>query len=942
MRYTAVIISAILILLHIDKLQARNFIADPEIVNYSNKEYDAGNRNWSIAQDSRGVFYFANNDGLLEYDGLTWRLFGRSMLRSVAVDVEDRVFTGGFEEFGMWQRDGRGELLYTNLSDSIAPGIFNNEDIWQIRIADEGVYFQSFAKIYFYDYRTVEVMDPKTFILFMHPVGKSYYINSYDRLMEFNRGEFRELMRTGLNNVRVIMEIGSDSILLGTPTRGLYLLSGGKLSRWGTEIDRVIEPYDLNCAIRLENGDFVFGTLLNGIYRTDPQGRIINHLNSSNYLQSNTVLSLLRDHAGNVWAGLDKGISMLDYSNDFSVFLDHTGRIGAVSSAALFGERLYIGTNRGLFSLPWSDFSERDPLAKAKLVPGSQGQIWTLREIDGVLFCGHNKGLMTVTNGTADFLTTENGFFDMVPVEINGEKHIIASTYGSPFLFLKEADGKYRYKSVMDGFMAPCPQIHLDYMGNLWFSHMRRGLYKCRMSENYSVVKKTTVYTNSDLGSEDPHIKFGLVDGRLVFISGNRFYLYNDTKDEMVPYDQLNALDIRIKKINRIVPAGKGYFWLTGDDRAVLLKSNDTGFEIAGQYHWGNPRISTVDGYENICVLNDSLSLVCLDNGFLLHNRNRIAPEKRNNRQVVIAGVYTYDKQGVADTLTVAGNDPVKISYRNNSIRFRFSCPDVSGNDITFQYKLEGLHSEWIDDTASPEVLFERLSHGSYVFNVRAVDTAGRATPAAVYRFTIGQVWYYSTLAIFCYVVFVLGVFALLWRADRIRVRKKHAKHLHGLEKQLLVTQNEQLRTQVKEKEAELFNVTHVVISKNKVLGRIREEMDAHLAKTPSAGLPKRLHDKINGLIAKDINSDDDWKLFAMHFEQNHQGFFKAVKNRYPELTAGDLKLCACLRLNLSTKDIASLLGISVRGVEIGRYRLRKKMGVDSSVNLNDWFIANF
>jgi DNA-binding CsgD family transcriptional regulator len=124
---------------------------------------------------------------------------------------------------------------------------------------------------------------------------------------------------------------------------------------------------------------------------------------------------------------------------------------------------------------------------------------------------------------------------------------------------------------------------------------------------------------------------------------------------------------------------------------------------------------------------------------------------------------------------------------------------------------------------------------------------------------------------------------------------------------------------------------------KNEILLKIREQLLQLEDKidTKSFNQIKKLIKSIDD----EIRLDDDWELFKRHFEDVHGDFFKRLKYLYPELTAKDLKLCAYLRINLSSKEIAPLMNISVRGVEIGRYRLRKKLNIDSDKNLFDFML---
>ena len=88
-----------------------------------------------------------------------------------------------------------------------------------------------------------------------------------------------------------------------------------------------------------------------------------------------------------------------------------------------------------------------------------------------------------------------------------------------------------------------------------------------------------------------------------------------------------------------------------------------------------------------------------------------------------------------------------------------------------------------------------------------------------------------------------------------------------------------------------------------------------------------------------DERLDADWEQFARHFDQVHSHFLKKVRQHYPQLTVKDHRLCAYLRMNLSSKEMASLMNISVRSVEVARYRLRKKLALESEVNLVEFML---
>jgi len=186
---------------------------------------------------------------------------------------------------------------------------------------------------------------------------------------------------------------------------------------------------------------------------------------------------------------------------------------------------------------------------------------------------------------------------------------------------------------------------------------------------------------------------------------------------------------------------------------------------------------------------------------------------------------------------------------------------------------------------------------------------------------------------------------------DKLALEKmdseKREKDLENLRLQEEMLANEEInrlkrlkyKEDLKHKERELAaNALHIV-SKNETLDSLKKSVEAVLAsdKDEVQRSLKRLIQEIDG----NINLDQDWEMFKMHFEEVHQGFFKRLVERYCDLNTNDLRFSAYLRLNLDAKEIARILNISVNAIEKRRYRLRKKLGLDSSDNLFE-FLSNF
>jgi DNA-binding CsgD family transcriptional regulator len=189
------------------------------------------------------------------------------------------------------------------------------------------------------------------------------------------------------------------------------------------------------------------------------------------------------------------------------------------------------------------------------------------------------------------------------------------------------------------------------------------------------------------------------------------------------------------------------------------------------------------------------------------------------------------------------------------------------------------------------------------------------------------------------FIILVAGIlFARNYLLLRIKIRERNIRN--AKEKELIRLRNEKLNAELSYRSQELANSTMAIINKNQfllklkgILQRQKEELGIRY--------PDKYYREIIGRIDKNVSSIDDWKVFEFHFEKAHEKFLQKLMHKYPDLTHGDLRLCAYLRLNLSTKEIAPLLRISIRGVENHRYKLRKKLDLGPEENLTE-FIMGF
>jgi len=252
---------------------------------------------------------------------------------------------------------------------------------------------------------------------------------------------------------------------------------------------------------------------------------------------------------------------------------------------------------------------------------------------------------------------------------------------------------------------------------------------------------------------------------------------------------------------------------------------------------------------------------------------------------------------------------------------------------------LENVDQNWSQPYKVNKVSYARLPNGKYTFKVRTLDNLGNYSDITSYRFEILSPWYLTVWAYILYVVLIMGILYLTWILILRRYRNLHLQKIRARETRRLKTLTGELQQEVEQKNAELLTQTSFIIQKNELILKIKDIIDEFYSKNKTAGLTA-LYQKINSLLNNNMDSEDDWKTFLIKFEEKHTSFFKKMKILYPQLTNSDLRLCACLKLNLETKEIASLMNLSVRAVENSRYRLRKKLNLKPSQNLNEFFLS--
>ncbi len=910
----------------------------PPIQGYSPEIYKADNQNWDIEQTPNNYIYAANNKGLLEFNGEKWKLYDspNGKIRSVKL-IDTLLYTGSYREFGFWEKDDYGKLIYTSLSKENNIAFLEDEEIWSIIDLDDWILFQSLNRIYIFNKKekSFKIIDSESIIHKIFKVDNTIYFQKINKgLFKIEGGKAQLVSDYELFKENYLVNLFSfnDELLVETEEKGFYILDkNDEILDWNIPDKAKIATLSVYRSKRLKDGSFMLGTRSNGVFHLNKNGVLDYSINFSNGLLSNSIHDIFEDAENNIWLALENGLNCINVTSPFSIYHDKEGKIGTTYASIIHQNLLYLGTNQGLFYRKLDDIN-----APFQFVEGTEGPVWCLVIYKNTLFCGHNLGTFIIDNKKIKSKIDVHGTWNLIPVP-NNENLLLKGNYDG-LSVIEYKNNQWQLRNKIKGFNTSSKFFELQ--GNdIFMSHEYKGVFKLRVNEDLSKVLQVTKEPSVKKGIYASLIKY---NNKIIYTYKEGVFVYNNDLQKF----QKDSLISHLFQKDAFT-SGK----LISDTKNNMLwgfSKNKLNYVTPGKLS-DKPEIVSIPfseflphglaGSENISHLHDQNYLIGTSDGYVVLD---VAKIKTERYKVSI------------NSIKVANQDNEEIHYvknleyhefknKLNNLECNFSVPEFNKYlDTEYQYKLKGFYPNWSNWSSSSSVLFKNLPFGDYELNVRAKVGNTISENIESYSFTIERPWFLSKLMIATYILFVL-LFSLMmhtiykryYKRQRENLMRKTERELELKElenkQQLMRFRNEQLRQDIDNKSRELGISTMNLIKKNEILGRLKTE----LQDIKDISQLKRV---ING-IDKNLNNNDDWNLFEEAFNNADKDFLKKVKRMHPELTTNDLRLCTYLRLNLSSKEIAPLLNISPRSVEVKRYRLRKKLKLAHEASLSDYIL---
>jgi serine phosphatase RsbU (regulator of sigma subunit)/ligand-binding sensor domain-containing protein len=758
----------------------------PFIRNYSPGEYRASQQNWAIVQDERGIMYFGNNNGLLEFDGVTWRLIQLPGVRSMAIDSTGKIFAGLENDFGYLQPDNSGSYIYHSLKEKLPQKDRDITTVFRVFITRGSIIFQTSDKLFLYKDDNFKVLPTLYSYHLAFTVNDRYYVREpgkgvftlqNDSLFFVEGSE-----RFATERIYSMLPFGKNEILIATRTQGILTYSPENLEGFKKpdnfkEVDLFLSSNPVYCGTILKNGDYVLGAATGGMIVFDSDGRIKSRYNKSTGLQDNTILWLFDDSNGQLWAALDNGISLIQNNLPFRYFTEQKGLNGSPLTLAYFRNHLYVGTGQYLHI--------QDKNGIFRQIKGSENQNFCLAEAQGKLLLAQYMGIFEVKDDKVYPLENTPEVTGLSFCTIPGKPRYLLAGTGEGLLLLEFDNSSWKVKRKIKGFNKSGYLVAIDKLGNAWFSTLVE-MYKLNLSNALDSITSSRQYKMSDGLPSDYALPFKLKQEEIVFGTDNGIYRYLPGNDCFEPHPDFKMLT---GKMLSFIQLDNGDIWFDeqleyGNYEKGFLKFADGKYSFFKTPFYKFNTMSCAESPFNLCKSPDGTIFFGTNMGLIKYTPG-IESESNRRFSTLIRMVLSRDSllfggehPSLQEVAKLGGNS---LPYRLNDLTFHFAATFFEDSEKNlYSYRLIGLDTSWSEWTADHKKEYTNLREGRYIFEVKSKNQYQDVGSTSAYSFAILAPWYRTWWASLLYIIFSL---LFIWSIVRFNIRRlvKQKKELEGI-----------------------------------------------------------------------------------------------------------------------------------------------------------------
>lgn len=875
-------------------------IGKPFIRNYSSKTYNAHTQNWDAIQDKKGIMYFGNTYGVLQYDGVSWRLIrvaNKSTVRSLGLGITGKVFVGAVDELGYLSSDELGELTYHSLLDNLDPSYHNFGNVWSVLVREDEVFFQTRNYIFRYKdkaFTTWEIKNSyhKAFLV----AGNIYVRQEGVGLLELRGEDFQPLQNTASFANEVVSAVvahGPNELLIGTRTNGLFIYdkSTHQLRPIFPQLKSLFKEAQIYAGLALENDHYAFATLMAGTIIINKEGEVSQELNIHSGIQNERVYNLFSDRDGALWLATDNGISHAEITIPLTDWDQSFGLKGTVYSILRHNGLLYAGTSNGVFALLENEEEGDNGGFRFVKVANIHAQSWHL--ISHTTKNGAKKLLVATSDGVYE-ITQAGGRFSGKLIAFGNtttfflQEHQPSST--TIYVGLSDGVGEIRYEQnawktlpQKEGISGVVRNMVFDLNDDLWVSTRHTGVYKITFNEKEEATSITNYTTEHGLPN-NYLVNVCVIDSALLVVGPHGVVSYNRAKNHFESNDVLG------KKyttghigILHAIEDEWGNRWFHAVDEAESKEWLEVSLRRkGGSYQIDSVTLKRLSEVEMYAIYPEQNNITWIGGADgLVRYDNTIHIDADNPFHTLIRGVHTHEDEeiflgeyplsythshGKIEGLLQDAPEKRVLDYRQNSVSFHYAAATYENEtDNRYSHYLEnydppGYWSHWKHETVNE---YTNLPEGDYTFYVKARNIYDHESTIARFEFSVKAPWYRTILA---YIVYMAVVGCIIWAIVAYNIRRLQKKNrLLELKVWDKTKQLQQQNREIEEKNTELAQQTEEIAAQRdhlmesfeniKVLSSIGKELTSTLS---IDGLIDNTYDQLTRLF--------DMSVFGLGF----------------------------------------------------------------------------
>ncbi len=792
-------------------------LGHPNITNYSSKHYKASPQNWAISQDQRGVMFFGNNEGVLEFDGYRWKSYkvaNESAIRSLAVADNGFIYVGGVDEFGVLKPDRQGVLNYKSLVDEFNISRKNLGDVWKTHAASDGVYFMTNQKLFHYDGHRLKVWESESAFQSAYLVEGEYYINQLGiGLCILDNDSIKSLPHVGhFRNKRIydIVPYEKDQMLVLTGESGIFSFYRRTKSNLIDEVKIKLnvsvgnlQPYNGNL---LPGHLLAIGTWGHGLILTDSSGDLIQEVNFKAGLQDEVINAQFLDQQGNIWLALSNGISKVSFRNGLAKFGKQVNLKETIEDIETFEDKLFVATHTGVYY--WKSSGKQGMFEKLQ---GIDEECWRLLS---VRISGQNKLLIAENNGLYEY--SEKGGVKLIYSCFPWSMHQSLVHPNKIFVGLDNGlqaiewvNGKWIIQEEIKGVNESVFSIVELRKNQLWLGTLKSGVLKLEIShsaesnlDHRDVKRYDTTY-----GLPEGDVFVANAKSKVLFGTSEGIFEYDGNEDKFKKSERFSPNEIRI--VHRMKEDWNGNLWI------IAYKDNQYSYGFIDSENGEfvrKPLLPVAHEIVHAVHFDEKANKIWLGGPDGLYHidpsQNRFDSTQYpvvirritlNDDSLLFAGAFANDSLDAIQMMQ--SSSKIDIPYSYNALTFEFaSTYYYKSEQNIYQYKLVGFNDTWSPWTNERKAVFTNLKEGTYSFVVKSKNAYNEESISSPYSFTILSPWYRTIWAYLGYAVvgglFVWMVVVLYTRRLKDIIKEKTSEVV--AQKEEIVKQKNEVESQRK------------------------------------------------------------------------------------------------------------------------------------------------